>query len=73
MTTFRAVGHSTEPSVVVIEVWEDNQLTAVIYPKHRGVKIVSKYLGGRLEDLVMLDPAIPPAMHIRIWSGKYKP
>lgn len=53
----------------IVEVWEDGLFIAAIYPKDRGVKIVSKYLQGRLGDVVALDLVAPPALHVRIWPG----
>jgi hypothetical protein len=61
--------HSTEARQVV-EVWEDGRLIATIYPKDRGVKIVSKYLDGRRQDLVTVDAWAPPALHVNIWDGQ---
>ena len=66
MTHFRRAPHSSEPRVV-IEVWEDQQMIAVIYPKDRGVKIVSKYIENR-PDLVVVDLQEPPALLVNVWD-----
>lgn len=68
MTQFVKRPHSQIPAGV-IEVWEDGQMIAAIYPKDRGVKIVSKYLDGRRGDLVTVDPSRPPALHVNVWLG----
>ena len=54
----------------IVEVWEDGRFIAAIYPKDRGVKIVSKYLDNRRRDLVTVDPSYPPALHVNIWDGQ---
>lgn len=68
MTELRIAKH-LQTGQPIVEVWEDGRLIGAIYPKDRGVKIVSKYLDGRRRDLVVVDHAYPPAIHVHIWQG----
>lgn len=69
MTELRIAAHSITGKPMV-EVWEDGRMIAAIYPKDRGVKLVTKYLDGRRADLVTVDPTFPPALHVNIWDGQ---
>ncbi|MGO9893122.1 MAG: hypothetical protein ACLPX8_02770 [Bryobacteraceae bacterium] len=69
MTELRMHEHAATGAAIV-EVWEDGQLIACIYPKDRGIKIVSKYLDGRRRHLVSVDPSPPPALHVNVWDGQ---
>jgi hypothetical protein len=50
----------------VCEIHDDEGgLVGVIYPTSHGVKLVSKYLGVR-EDQLVIDPAQPPALLVNL-------
>jgi hypothetical protein len=69
VTELRMAPHSRADRHIV-EVWEDGQFIAAIYPKDRGVKVVSKYLDAKMSRAsVALDASFPPAVHVNIWDG----
>jgi len=67
MTELRPSRHALTGAVIV-EVWEDGVFIATIYPAHRGVRVVSKYLDPRA-TIAVIDPTEPPALFVWIWSG----
>jgi hypothetical protein len=70
MTELRIAEHTFGQEVAIIEIWEDGQMIGAIYPKDRGVKIISKYLDSGNRDMVSLDAAFPPALHVNLWKGR---
>jgi hypothetical protein len=69
MTELRTRTHSLL-GCTIVEVWEDSQLIAHIYPKDRGLKIISKYLDNRRPGLVTFDASPTTAIHVNIWTGR---
>ena len=65
MTRLKTSWHASRG--LVVEVWDDDRgLLATIYPIEGGVKIVSEYFAGRVEQFVELDAAFPPALEVLI-------
>lgn len=60
MTTLRPAPHTTLDNTVV-EVWQDGDMIAVIYPTRDGVQIISKYLNEKMGQ----PPPAVLAIHIR--------
>ncbi len=48
---FRFAAHQTEPGKVVVEYWRDGKFVATIYPHSDGLRIISKYMTGVVEEL----------------------
>lgn len=69
MTELRPALHS-QTGALIVEVWEDGHMIAVVCPAHRGLRIVSKYLGVDPETVAVDDQIYPPALNIRIWDGQ---
>lgn len=66
MITFKTVTHVGK-GTEIIEIWEEHELIAIIYPMHGGIRIVSKHFGkfpARYHAEFIQDS--PTALHVRI-------
>ncbi|MBA7680485.1 hypothetical protein ES703_88802 [subsurface metagenome] len=47
---FTVCPHTTLPGKTMVEYWRDGKFVAAIYPHQDGIRIVSKYMTGVIEE-----------------------